>query len=85
MKKDINKREDLIGREIIHNNKLILISEAWERTYKNPNVKDWHGKIIYSLSGYHDIQRGEKGESKGIYIKFDVLKEKVEFTSRETP
>ena len=85
MKKDIKKREDLIGREILYENKLILISEAWERTFQNPNVKEWHGKKIYSLSGYHDIQEGEKDETKGKYIRFDVLKDEAEFISNETP
>jgi len=85
MKKDIQKRKDLIGREILYNNKLILISEAWERTFHNPNHKEWHGKKIYSLSGYHHLQEREKGETKGKYIRFDVLKDKAEFISKETP
>ena len=39
MKKDIEKCEDLIGMEILYDNKLILISEAWERTFHNFQCK----------------------------------------------
>ena len=45
-KKKITKREDLEGKEIIHNNEKILISEAWESVWQNPNHKDFYGKKV---------------------------------------
>ena len=38
--KKLTKREDLEGLEIVHKDEKIIISEAWERTFHNPNVKE---------------------------------------------
>lgn len=85
MKKDIEKRDDLVGKEIIFEKKLVLISEAWERTFHNPNVKEWHGKKLLSLAGYYNLRQDENGDTIGDYTRFDVLKDKAEFVSDETP
>ena len=68
MKKDIEKREDLIGREILYEDKLILISEARERTFDNPNVKEWHGrKTLQSFRLPSSSGEGTGGDQREIY------------------
>jgi hypothetical protein len=84
MEKDIKNREDLIGSEIVYNGRVILISEAHERTFSNPNVKEWHGKKIYSIAGYYDLEENEQGVSVGKYTRIDILKEEAEFISEDT-
>ena len=42
-KKELTKRTDLEGLEIVHKDEKILISEAYESIWQNPNHKDFYG------------------------------------------
>ena len=70
--KKITKREDLEGKEIIHNNEKILISEAWESIWQNPNHKDFYRKKVLQIAGYKNVEEKD-GQQQGQYVRIDVL------------
>lgn len=70
--KKLTKREDLEGLEIVHKDEKILISEAWESIWQNPNHKDFYGKKVLQIAGYKNVQE-EDGQQVGQYVRIDIL------------
>jgi len=71
-KKKIIKRLDLEGKEIVHKDEKILISEAWESVWQNPNHKDFYGKKVLQIAGYKNVQEIDDHHT-GQYVRIDLL------------
>ena len=68
----MKKRLDLIGKNVDVKGINILVSDAHEVTWSNPNHADFHGKQVLCIAGYKNIKR-ENDQLVGKYTRVDEL------------